>query len=137
MAPLSEKSQGWRACPRFCNIVPPRERLTCIVSPMFTAKASISNSTSWKTPRKKPATVGLCGSSAYGEYGTIYVRDIAYWQGNDAFATYLGYGCILYDDGYAEFPLRYQVAAGGLAYTTAWTGDDDPGDCDIFIPNEL
>ena len=76
-------------------------------------------------------------SWSYGEYGTIYVRDIAYWQGNDAFATYLGYGCILYDDGYAEFPLRYQVAAGGLAYTTAWTGDDAPGDCDIFIPNEL
>ena len=76
-------------------------------------------------------------SWSYGEYGTIYVRDIAYWQGNDAYATYLGYGCILYDDGYAEFPLRYQVAAGGLAYTTAWTGEDDPGDCDIFIPNEL
>lgn len=65
---------------------------------------------------------------SYGQYGTLYVRDIAYWQGNDAFATNGNYGCLMYDDGYAFFPLHYGVSAGNVGYTTA-------ANCDTFIPS--
>jgi len=67
-------------------------------------------------------------SWSYGNYGTVYVRDIAYWQGNDAFATNGSYGCIMYEDGYALFPLNYLVSLGYIAYTTV-------NNCDIFIPS--
>ena len=67
-------------------------------------------------------------SWSYGDYGTVFVRDIGYWQGNDSFATNASYGCAMYEDGYALFPLNYRVSAGNLAYTTA-------GSCDIFIPS--
>ena len=68
-------------------------------------------------------------SWSYGDYGTVYVRDIAEWQGNDAFATNGTYGCYMFEDGYTYFPLNYRVSAGNLGYTTI-------NNCDIFVPSE-
>ena len=67
-------------------------------------------------------------SWTFGQYGTLNVRDIAYWQGNDAFATNGSYGCYMYDDGYTYFPLQYYVSAGNVGYTTT-------ANCDTFIPS--
>ena len=67
-------------------------------------------------------------SWSYGNYGTVYVRDIAYYAGNDVYATNGSYGCAIYDDGYAIFPLNYRVSAGNITYTNA-------GNCDIFFPS--
>ena len=67
-------------------------------------------------------------SWTYGQYGTLNVRDIAYWQGNDSFATNGSYGCYMYDDGYTYFPLQYYVSAGNVGYTTT-------ANCDTFIPS--
>jgi len=67
-------------------------------------------------------------SWTYGQYGTLNVRDIAYWQGNDAFATNGSYGCYMYDDGYTYFPLQYYVSLGNVGYTTT-------DNCDTFIPS--
>ena len=67
-------------------------------------------------------------SWTYGQYGTLFVRDIAYWQGKDSFATDADYGCYMYDDGYTYFPLQYYVSAGNVGYTTT-------ANCDTFIPS--
>lgn len=61
-------------------------------------------------------------------YGTLNVRDIAYWQGNDAFATNASYGCTMYDDYYTEFCLQYNVTAGNVGYATS-------GAADVFLPS--
>ena len=52
----------------------------------------------------------------YGDYGTVSVRDIGYWQGNAAFVTDNGYESGLYEDGNAFFYLQWYVAAGNLGY---------------------
>lgn len=67
-------------------------------------------------------------SWSYGQYGTLFVRDIAYWQGSDSFATNADYGCYMYEDGYTFFPLQYSVSAGNVGYTYY-------GICDTFIPS--
>lgn len=53
---------------------------------------------------------------SYGDYGTVSVRDIGYWQNNEAFVTSGGYESGLYEDGYAFFYLQWNVAAGNLGY---------------------
>lgn len=67
-------------------------------------------------------------SWSYGQHGTLFVRDIAYWQGSDSFATDADYGCYMYEDGYTFFPLQYSVSAGNVGYTYY-------GICDTFIPS--
>lgn len=52
----------------------------------------------------------------YGDYGTVSVRDIGYWQGNAAWVTDNGYESGLYEDGYAFFYLQWYVSAGNLGY---------------------
>lgn len=52
----------------------------------------------------------------YGDYGTVSVRDIGYWQGNAALVTDNGYESGLYEDGYAFFYLQWYVSAGNLGY---------------------
>ncbi|MDE5813249.1 MAG: hypothetical protein K2H72_03095 [Muribaculaceae bacterium] len=62
---------------------------------------------------------------SYGNYGTVSVRDIGYWQNNEAFVTTGGYESGLYEDGYAFFCLQWNVAAGNLGYNYSY-----------FIPND-
>lgn len=61
----------------------------------------------------------------YGNYGTVSVRDIGYWQNNEAFVTSGGYESGLYADGSAFFYLQWYVAAGNLGYGYSF-----------FIPND-
>ena len=51
----------------------------------------------------------------YGDYGTVFVQDIGYWQGNEAFVTSSGYESGLYEDGSAFFYLAWCVSSNGKA----------------------
>lgn len=61
----------------------------------------------------------------YGSYGQVYIRDIGYWQGSDAWVTENGYESGMYEDGYCFVSVQYYVSAGSLGY-----GYDE------FVPNE-
>lgn len=52
----------------------------------------------------------------YGDYGSVFIRDIASWQGDLAYATEPGYDCRLYDDGRLQLVLQYYVSAGSLTW---------------------
>lgn len=52
----------------------------------------------------------------YGDYGTVSVRDIGYWQNNESFVTSGGYESGLYANGNAFFYLQWNVSAGNLGY---------------------
>lgn len=52
----------------------------------------------------------------YGDYGTISVRDIGYWQNNDAFVTDYGYESGMYEDYTCFFMIEYYVSAGAIGY---------------------
>ena len=62
--------------------------------------------------RVAPQATGL----EYGSYGAIGVRDIGYWQGDDAFVTSYGYESGMYEDGYCFLFVQYYVSAGNLGY---------------------
>ncbi len=53
---------------------------------------------------------------SYGDYGSIYVRDIGYWQGNDSFVTSSGYESGMYSDYNCFIMVQYYVGAGSLGY---------------------
>lgn len=55
-------------------------------------------------------------SFTYGQHGTISVRDIGYWQGNDAFVTDNGYESGMYANYDCFIYIQYFVAAGNLGY---------------------
>lgn len=52
----------------------------------------------------------------YASYGPISLRDIGYWQDNDAFITEGGYESGMYEDYSCFFMVQYYVAAGNLGY---------------------
>lgn len=52
----------------------------------------------------------------YGDYGEISVRDIGYWQNDDAFVTDHGFESGMYEDGYCFVYVQYYVSAGNLGY---------------------
>ena len=52
----------------------------------------------------------------YGNYGTVSVRDIGYWQGSTAWITDNGYESGMYEDYYCFFCIQYYVSAGNLGY---------------------
>ncbi|MDO4164005.1 MAG: hypothetical protein Q4D56_06420 [Bacteroides sp.] len=55
-------------------------------------------------------------SYTYGSYGTVSVRDVGYWQGNDAYVTSYGYESGMYEDYYCFLMIQYYVSAGNLGY---------------------
>lgn len=61
---------------------------------------------------------------SYGSYGTMSVRDVGYWQGDDAWVTDNGYESGMYADNSCFFCIQYYVSAGSLGYTY-----------DYFIPD--
>ena len=61
----------------------------------------------------------------YGNHGAVGVRDIGYWQGNDAWVTDNGYESGMYEDHYCFVYVQYFVSAGNLGYGY-----------DFFIPEE-
>ncbi|MDR0962959.1 MAG: hypothetical protein LBM62_10485 [Mediterranea sp.] len=60
----------------------------------------------------------------YGNYGTVYVRDIGYWQGSDAWVTSNGYESGMYEDYSCFVFVQYYVSGGNLGY-----------DYDFFVPD--
>lgn len=52
----------------------------------------------------------------FGDYGDVSIRDIGYWQGNDAFVTDSGYESGLYEDYSAFFYVQAFVDLGNLGY---------------------
>ena len=62
---------------------------------------------------------------SYGSHGTVSVRDVGYWQGDDAWVTSNGYESGMYADGTCFLCIQYYVSAGSLGYTY-----------DYFVPNE-
>ena len=52
----------------------------------------------------------------YGNYGTVGVRDIGYWQNNSAYVTDHGYESGMYEDYNCFFYIQYYVSAGNLGY---------------------
>lgn len=60
----------------------------------------------------------------FREHGNVSVRDIGYWQGNDAFVTEGGYESGMYTDYSCFIYVQYFVEAGNIGY-----------DYDFFIPD--
>lgn len=52
----------------------------------------------------------------YGNYGSITVSDIGYWQGNDALVTDNGYESGMYANHNCFILIAYQVSAGAVGY---------------------
>ena len=52
----------------------------------------------------------------YNNYGTVSVRDIGYWQGDDAYVTDNGFESGMYADGTCFLCIQYYVSAGSLGY---------------------
>lgn len=50
----------------------------------------------------------------YGSYGNVSIRDVGYWQGDDAYVTENGYESGIYADGSCFLCLQYYVSAGSL-----------------------
>jgi hypothetical protein len=68
-------------------------------------------------------TIELCRIPAqntpfsYGSYGTVSVRDVAYWQGDDTYATSSSFSNKMWtSDHKCSFALQYYVSAGNLGY---------------------
>lgn len=55
-------------------------------------------------------------SYIFGNYGTVSVRDIGYWQGNDAFVTENGYESGMYANYSCFVYIQYFVSGGNLGY---------------------
>lgn len=61
----------------------------------------------------------------YGDYGTVFVQDIGYWQGNASFVTDGGYESGLYENGSAFFYLAWCVNVGALGYDYSYFEPND------------
>ena len=57
--------------------------------------------------------------------GNVSVRDVGYWQGDDAYVTDNGYESGIYADGYCFICVQYYVSAGNLGLSMY----------DYFVPN--
>ena len=66
----------------------------------------------------------------YGNYGTVGVRDIGYWQGNTAWITDNGYESGMYEDYTCYISVQYYCSGGSLGY--GWTGNTK---LELFIPD--
>jgi hypothetical protein len=66
----------------------------------------------------------------YGNYGLVSVRDIGYWQGNDAYVTSSGYESGMYEDYSCFIAAQYYCSAGSLGYFLSANSNYD-----FFIPN--
>jgi hypothetical protein len=56
----------------------------------------------------------------YGSYGTVSVRDLGYWQSNDAYITDYGYESGMYEDGTCFIYASWYVSAGTLTHGYDW-----------------
>lgn len=86
--------------------------------PDYTAKDADGTYTYFRIPvTETPFT--------YGNYGTVSVRDVGYWQGSSAWVTDNGYESGMYGNYKCFFMIQYYVSAGSMGYGKEY-----------FIPNE-
>lgn len=64
----------------------------------------------------------------YGQYGQVFVRDVAAWQGSDSWAKNANYMNYMYEDYFCVLRPQYYVSAGNLGY-----GQGEKSD--YFIPD--
>ena len=50
----------------------------------------------------------------YSTYGNVSIRDVGFWQGDDAYVTENGYESGIYADGSCFICAQYYVSAGSL-----------------------
>lgn len=61
----------------------------------------------------------------FGSNGDVWIRDVGYWQGNDAFVLSSGYESGMYADGYCFIFAQYYCEGGNMGYNY-----------DYFVPGE-
>lgn len=54
---------------------------------------------------------------SYKTFGTVSIRDVGYWQGDDAYVTDHGYESRFYADGNCSICMQYYVAKGNVGLT--------------------
>ena len=103
---------------RFTNVFGNGRHMNITMMPGYTGEDEDGEYNFFRVPSQQ---TGL----SYGSYGEISVRDIGYWQGDDAFVTVGGYESGMYEDYSCFIYVQYFVSAGSLGYNY-----------DYFIPNE-
>lgn len=66
----------------------------------------------------------------YGDYGTVSVRDVGYWQNNSAYVTDNGYESGMYEDYSCFISAQYYCSGGSLGY-----GYYGSAKCEYFVPD--
>lgn len=95
---------------RFKDLYATGYHLKINLLPSYTATDADGKYTFFRVaPQKTPYT--------YGDYGSVWVRDIGYWQGSDAWITDNGYESGMYGDYFCFIYLQSYVSAGSLNYT--------------------
>lgn len=102
---------------RFKDVFGAGKSMKIVLMPDYTAEDEDGKYTFFRVPSQK---TGL----TYGDYGEIGVRDIGYWQNNDAFVTEGGYESGMYADYSCFIYVQYFISAGNLGYNY-----------DVFIPD--
>lgn len=111
---LATNETAWR----FKNLYGKGYSLNITLLPDYTSEDEDGIYTFFRIPSQG---IGL----TYGSYGEINVRDVGYWQGDDAYVTDYGYECGMYED-YSCFIIgQFFVAAGSLGYNAY----------DYFVPD--
>lgn len=95
---------------RFKDVFAPGWSLKIVLLPDYQATDDDGTYTYFRVPvQQTPFT--------YGSHGAVGIRDIGYWQGNDAFVTDYGYESGMYQEDHFCFVfVQYFVSAGSIGY---------------------
>ncbi|MGM9737649.1 MAG: hypothetical protein ACI3ZT_04450 [Candidatus Cryptobacteroides sp.] len=93
---------------RFTNLFGPGKNMKINLLPDYTYE----DDGTYTFFRIAPQRTGL----TYGNYGEISVRDIGYWQNNDAFITDGGYESAMHESGYCYICAQYYVSVGSIGF---------------------
>lgn len=67
-----------------------------------------------------------------GSTSPLWVKDVAYWQGNADLATNSNYWSLIWEDNFCEFNLAWMTNVGCVAYGSAADGE---GNTSYFVPD--
>lgn len=96
---------------RFKDLFGAGKSLKIVLMPEYKATDDDGEYTFFRVPSQKTGLI-------YGDYGEIGVRDVGYWQNDDAYVTEYEYESGMYADYSCFICVQYFVSAGnlGLAY---------------------
>lgn len=103
---------------RFKDLFGAGKSLKIVLMPEYTETDDDGEYTFFRVPSQKTGLI-------YGNYGEIGVRDVGYWQNNDAFITEGGYESGMYADYSCFVCVQYFVSVGNLGVVKY----------DLFIPD--